>query len=592
MKRLNSQATFGEDSDTWKGSERKAEIIFMVLAVLLSTAIGMHLLDFPRQNWDALIGAGDMNLAMGLVESIREDGIYGAYFGMRIGAPEVSALLDTPFLDPSTILLYFTCSLFTRSAAGTIYLSYIATFPVITLTMYVLLRRNIQTPSLRAIFSVLGSVTPFHVMRGLAHFTIANYWPVPLFVALALYIAGLGGEEESHGKRRFVVYCVAALAGLGNVYFVFFGLMLMVLGLIFQCITEKNKRGIYKSLGLIGLSLITFVLGLMPKILYSITNGRNTAAGVRSPIEAEVYGLKLSQMLLPQSYSRFFGSLTDAYNGVFPINENATSALGLAGVAGLVLMLVLLIWSLVKRQELSKPYNWIALLTLALILWCSAGGLSSLFSLFVFPEIRCPNRASIYIDVLCLLTLAIALDHWICSHEGRSRKFAYITVAVLTLITLVDTATHVRVSSYSADGVTLVESKHQYYASIENTLPSGAMVYELPFHQFPEAAPVNQMDDYEQFEAYVYTTDLRWSYGGMKGRNLAAEQLYIDDGMSEQFVDGLIGAGFSGVEIYANAYEDGAVEINRFYTETLGLQPIVSDDGLRYFYDIRQLGQQ
>ena len=119
---------------------------------------------------------------------------------------------------------------------------------------------------------------------------------------------------------------------------------------------------------------------------------------------------------------------------------------------------------------------------------------------------------------------------------------------------------------------------------VENSIEKESMIYQLPFMKFPEGGSIVSMGEYEHALGYVYTDGLRWSYGAMKGRNMESELLYIDEGMSEEFVQGIIEAGFSAVYIDTRGFEDGGEAINRFYSETLGLTPIVSEDEWLYFY--------
>ena len=72
----------------------------------------------------------------------------------------------------------------------------------------------------------------------------------------------------------------------------------------------------------------------------------------------------------------------------------------------------------------------------------------------------------------------------------------------------------------------------------------------------------------------------------MKGRNVTATDLYIDDGMSENFLLNIKKMGFSGLYIDSYGYKDDGNEIIQFYKDILNKEPIVSDDGRLYFFKI------
>ncbi len=129
------------------------------------------------------------------------------------------------------------------------------------------------------------------------------------------------------------------------------------------------------------------------------------------------------------------------------------------------------------------------------------------------------------------------------------------------------------------------QEKQAFYMEIEESLEDGAMVYQLPFSEFPEAEPVEQMDAYTPLAAYVFTDTIRWSGGGIKGRNEMARSLYVSDGVGEDFLSGIKEAGFQGVCINITGYsEERGAEVLDFYSGQLGLTPIVSEDGTLYFY--------
>ena len=47
---------------------------------------------------------------------------------------------------------------------------------------------------------------------------------------------------------------------------------------------------------------------------------------------------------------------------------------------------------------------------------------------------------------------------------------------------------------------------------------TGAMIFQLPFVEFPESPTVNGVADADQLKLYLSSTTLRWSAGGIRGR--------------------------------------------------------------------------
>jgi hypothetical protein len=91
----------------------------------------------------------------------------------------------------------------------------------------------------------------------------------------------------------------------------------------------------------------------------------------------------------------------------------------------------------------------------------------------------------------------------------------------------------------------------KFAGEMESKLPNGSMVFELPVWDYPEAPEVNQMTDYEHFRPYLYTQNLRYSYGSDKGR--ARERWQRE---AEQM-------GPQGLKIILERYGFAAVVVNR-----------------------------
>ena len=589
----------------------KTDLIWLILAVLAASAICFFKMDGFRLNWNGMTSFGaDGILGMALNKSVQEYGLKGFFFNARIGAPDISALIDTPFQDPAYGFLVFILS-WLPSPAAIEYGIILVTFAASAFTMFLVVRVFTNDHLLMFIFAVLGSVTPYHMMRGIGHMTLSHYWNVPLGVLLALYIALMHDRRFDPKDKK--MYLLAVLVGLGNVYYSFFCLLIMMVGEVCQFIAVRNRHNLLKGLRLILVTILTFFAGIAPKIWYGHVAGENIVAGIRYPIETEMYGMKLSQLLLPPAYS-LWGRITQVYNILFDVTENRLSSLGIVAVIGFC---VLVIWLLIRvispglenqikqrnqdnqssqgnhgftQSSSGAALSILAVFALGLVVWCTIGGFSSLFSMVFSPEIRATNRASILIVIICLLALVILLDRVLRHPPAWLRRGAVYGITLVLMVVGIFEACHgIRLALYSDGMQNLHEELKAFYEKVEDSLPKEAMVYQLPFVLFPESLAVNEMQDYTQMEGYLYTDSLRWSYGGMKGRNLAARDLYAGDGQSKTFVRNILEAGFNGVVVYSEAYADGAEGIRSFYEQTLGLTPVCSESNHRIFYDISSL---
>src|SRR5215207_3987846 len=93
----------------------------------------------------------------------------------------------------------------------------------------------------------------------------------------------------------------------------------------------------------------------------------------------------------------------------------------------------------------------------------------------------------------------------------------------------------------------------------------------LWWHQLPEAP---------------HKSDLRWSYGAVKGRPTADWQADLADKPTEVLLDTVLEKGFDGIYIDRFGYPDRAAELEGELGELLEVEPLVSPDGRRSFFSL------
>lgn len=564
-----------------KSKETKIDIGYYVFLIIATLGVGYISLGkgFDFNTFFSISGDGTFGVT--LVKGIQENGFFGIWFNGRIGAPETSALIDYTGLGNVMVLLIWLISIFVKSTPAILYIYLILTFALDGVSMSLLLRKIGINREVSFVVSMLFACAPYHFYRYLVHASLINYMFVPIAIYLSLYIIGYIEEKT----WKIILLCI--LLGLGYGYYYAFGLILMTVACIIQFIKIDKKKEIFKKLWVIGAVLATVLLTLTPKIVYALVNGANAEAGHRIFIEQEVFGLKIINLLLPVTYSRIepLKALSDEYASVAPlVNENRFASLGIVGVVGFVALCVCFFISFIDRKR-KRTQEWelidfISLATLSFVLVGSVGGFGEIFNWAVTSQIRCYNRSSIVLTALSLMMIAILLNK-----IELKKKWISIVVCVLVLcIGLYD-----QVNIYAAnwqDGIKVVQSMYEeYFDKVEESLPEGTMVYQLPYMDFPEAGSVNNVEDYKLFAGYLFTDNLKWSYGGVRGRNLAARNLNIDSGMSYTFLAKIKQAGFGAVYIDIAGYDDGGEQILSFYN-SLGIEPIISGDNNLYVYDI------
>lgn len=562
-------------------TERQKEIIYYVLLMVFTLTIGYVSLG-KGFHFDTVYSWGEDYFASAAwIKGIQEQGPMGGFFNPRLGAPESSTLLDYPFAGNTMILIIWMISLFVKSTPAVGYVYLIVTFALDGLSMSLLLRKLKVNREASFVISALFAFAPFHFYRYMIHITLIEYAEIPLAIYLCLYIVGVIEE------KKWKIVLMAILVGLGYGYYYAFGLILMAVACVVWFIKIENKKMIIKKIWVMLATLGTVLVGLMPKIVYSLVNGANTEPGHREFFDQEIYGLKIIQLLLPVTYSRIdaLRGLTEEYSMKAPIvNENMYASLGLIASVGFIILCVALVFSFVSKKKcVGKEWetiDFLSLGTLSIVLTATVGGFGEIFNWAVTSQVRSQNRASIVITAMALVMVALLISRL----KAKSKVVSYVVCVVILGIGMFD---QVKISEANwQEGIRSIQEPYErYFSEVQKKLPSESMIYQLPYMDYPEVGAINNLRQYELFAGYLFTDDLKWSYGGMKGRNVAAKNLNVDNGMSYTFLTGIKNAGFDAVYIDVTGYEDGGAEILSFY-DMLGIEPMISEDGRIYIYDI------
>ncbi len=557
-------------------------VLFYLLIITASLMIGYMSFrrDFDFDIFPSLYG--DSTSMSAAVKSIQENGLYGMWFNARIGAPEVAAPIDGSAVDIILSLIIWVLSIFIKSTSRIQYVYFILTFALNSVSMALLLRKIKVNYETAFVCSLLYTAAPYHFGRGLGHLVLTNYMYFAIAVYLSFVILGL--IEENTDRWKIWICCI--LLGLGFAYYYAFGLIVMATAYIVSFI-KYGKKEVFKKLWIMALLLLSIFISLLPKIGYSILNGKNPIILKRIFFEQEIYGLKIIQLLLPPSTSRFSAlrALEQEYSSQAPlVNENVLASLGLVASIGFLALCAAFFLSFASKNK-KEGNEWLvidflSLSTLVLILMGTIGGFGEIFNYLVTPQIRCYNRTSIYIAGLSLIMIAVLFD----KIKRKNRSIYYIVCAFVLSIGMIDQTVDMARGGQQAAKQTQ-KAYEKFFAKVEQQLDKEDMVYQLPHMDYPE---VGGSFEYRHFIGYLFTDTLKWSYGGIKGRNVAAAQLNIDEGMSYWFLKEIKDAGFSAVYIDLAGYEDGGDQVLSFYKQ-LGIEPTVSEDGMLYMYDISNL---
>lgn len=582
---------------------------------VLAVVVCLLILSWIMQLWRADLRipftyTGDSYVYSMFIKGIVDNGWY--YHNPSVGAPAGLEMYDFPLPDTFHFLTLKLLSLFTSDHALILNLFFLLTFPLTTLTSLFAFRQFGISYLTSLVGSLLYTFTPYHFFRGEGHLFYSAYYMIPLLVLIVLWTYSgklqLIKRKAETGKPVLnfrdwkVVFSlvVALIVGSSGAYYAFFGCFLLLVAAVLAFVKNRDRYPLITAIVLTALISLTIFVNLSPSIMYVRKHG-NPQSMPRNAGEAERFGLKIVQMLLPITAHRvpFMAQLKHDYSHAPLTNENNNSSLGLVGAAGFLILLGVLFSRRRAWDDVSEPEDPLALLpvlgklNLAILLLATIGGFGSLFALLISPHIRSYNRISIYVAFLCLLAIALVLEGFArrkVKTQNGGIVFAVVLVALLVLGVLDQTSRY-----FIPNYVSLRQDysdNHNFIAQVEQTVPRSSMVFQLPYVPFPEHPPVHKMLDYDHLRAYLQSKSLRWSYGAIRGRYGDEWQKSVSLLPVPQFLEHLSLAGFNGVYVDRNGYEDKGVKIESELAQSLGSTPVTDRTGRFAFYPMLEYNQQ
>jgi len=505
-----------------------------------------------------------------------------------LGAPGILQMYEFPTFDNAVVVVMLLISAFTHNPFVVMNLFYLLSFPLITISsLYVLRQFNLSyVPALFG--SLLYAFLPYHFLRNQHHLVLNAYYVVPLGIMVVLWLI----REELPPRTKKFVACVliCLLLGCSGVYYPFFFCFLLLVGGAVGALKFERWRPLVLSLVFVGITAATVIINLAPSTIYQYKHG-HAGAMLRVPREAETYGLKISQLLLPITVHRI--NLLDRFkrfhNANSMVSENDSASLGFVGSIGFLGLLAQL---LVRKEFVPGTRGLLhdlAALNILSVLLATIGGLGLLFSLYVSSAIRCYNRISVYIAFFSFMVIALGLEY-IYRRTVKGRSFFYVLLAAVLILGFLDQTSPWYVPDYASNKASFL-SDEEFVNRIEASLPVRSMIFQLPYVQFPETPPINKMVDYDHFRGYVHSKNLRWSYGTIKNREIDRAQQSVALSAPEKMVETLAFAGFGGIYVDRFGYEDNGAAIEAELSRALQSTPLSSPNGRLLFFNLVNYGR-
>lgn len=372
-----------------------------------------------------------------------------------------------------------------------------------------------------ALWSFVGGlafgVSPFIFAQSPHHNQVAYAWPVALFPLVWRWAAT--PDALRFGTRRlWAAITIAFVTGLHFVYYTNVFCQLTLLGAMVVAFRERSLRPLQPALTVVGVAAATFAIMNADTWTYQVIHGRNSGALVREYKWLEIYGLKIVDFIIPPVVHRneVFSEFSRAHRQAAPLLDEGGSYLGIVGLAALALLITVAVHACLERRQGDVPME--AWQVLWIIVMFTTGGLNSILGSFGMTMFRAACRYSIVIQAIVLLYAGQRLTSWQQrASTGMTTAFNASAIMLCGVI-LWDQVPRPPTAARTADIVRRVDADRTFAAEIEDALPADAMVFQLPVMEFPES-PVQGVPPYDHFRPYLFSKQLRFSFGAHKGRD-------------------------------------------------------------------------
>lgn len=494
-----------------------------------------------------LVTVGDASSAQYIMKTVAEHGSY--LDNPDVGAPFGATMHDYPIPEPTHHLALGVLGLFTHDAARLLNLFYLLTFVSTTYAAWWALRSlGIERASAIA-GSVAFCLLPYHFLRN-HHVFLASYAAIPVFCRYAVQLGACRGFHLADAPRA--TWRSVALVGIaagGGIYYAYFGLLLLVLAAALAAARMRSAGPLRTGATYAATVVVVVVASLVPNMAFWVSHGVNYAVALRGASEADLYGLRITQMLFPTighripAWNQAMVSYSDS--GV-KATENFTAALGIIGALGFAAALAVFLFG----ERRSQPLRWTAgALTTGAVLYSTIGGFGAVVALFALPQIRGLDRISVFIAFLSLFVALDCIGPWM----RRALRTRWIAAAAIIAIAFGD---QVPTQLLNRQDPQAYFNQRTFDNRLAATLPAGSSVFELPYTFFPESP--RRGGSYLLIEPYLRTTGFRWSFGSMHGRPGDVWYERASRLTGQEFADALATAGFDAVYVDGRAYDDGA----------------------------------
>lgn len=536
-----------------------------------------------------------------------------------LGAPFGQALHEFPqTLDNLNLVVLQVLAWITHNPFAAVNAFFVLTFVGVSGAAFLVARRLGCSRLAAAVVALLYAFLPYHFARGTPHLFLSAYWLVPVAALLLVQVVSsrppFTADADTprgwrvHWRSRSSVLWLLACFGLASTgsYYAALTMVLVTIVVLVDFVARRNRRAVASGALAVAAILGMAVVNLVPTFVYWAEHGRNGDLVKRGTSETEVNGLKISQLVLPVEGHRVhsLAEMQADATRFTVINAERGQELGAIGAVGFLTILVVFFASVFRRREddgLGPPTGsrpgWdppmaprgvvrvFGVATLGGILIATVSGFSLIISGIGVKEIRSWNRLSVVIGFFALVTVGFGID-WLRRRLPARRWRTPVTAVacgLLVLVGVLDQFAPDMTPRYRQTAATF-RSDEKFFAAVQDALPAGSAVFNVPYVFFPESGTVNGIGPYDTVRGYLQTDGLDWSWGGVIGTDAdwVAGATQSD---TPEMLDRAVAMGFTGLVLDRRGYPNPLRELA--IDDLVGDPTVISADKTLLFYDLR-----
>lgn len=425
--------------------------------------------------------------------------------------------------------------------------------------------------------------------RNIMHLMLSAYYCVPLTILICYWLITdesffCYGRSFWKNKRNIAAIIIAfMIVNNGVGYYPFFSCFFIIVTGVYAGVSKGKFKNCLRAFAVVLQIMLSYLVVLIPYISSVMKYGKLKTAISHLPIEAEEFALKITKLFMPvrDTGISYIDTLVKSYNESAPFQTEASEYLGVLAIIGfIVLVFVFLRGNKVNNDILSM----LTVLLVAGIMLSVFGGFGMIFNLFVTGTVRCYNRISVFLAFICLTGLGV----YVTEVVSRIKVANAVYLVLIIPVTLLSVRCQIPETRFFMDYENSFNSDKNFVENIEDVAEEGSRIFQLPYHSYPEGGMEVNMEQDRLFVGYLFSKDLSWTYGAYKGSRSDKWCKKVSAYDTKKLLDTIIYMDFKGIYIEKNGYtEENAGLLLNSLTDLLGQQPLVSDNGLLYYYDLK-----